>query len=284
MIGTVAPVQRPGPGGAADDPLLAPEGRYLVGFDGSQASAMALRWTVDRARTGTHELVLIGVSGGSDQDAADRGGPLELTRMLGQRAEDLRERDAISVSTRQATGDVAAALVHSARPGDVLVVGSDKTGYAQGRILGFRSIELAASVTGIFVVVPAVDLRMRTGVVVGVDEAPRTLDLVRIGAREAARRRCRLLLVHALPAASGSERRSRGEHALAMARHTAGEEQDVEVTTHLIPKRPADAILNFSRDRALLIVGGSRNGRAVGLGPTLHDLLVNANAPTVVVP
>jgi hypothetical protein len=284
MIGTVAPILRSGPGSAADDPLLAPEGRYLVGFDGSQASTMALRWTVDRVRAGAHELVLIGVSGGRDEDRPNQGGPLELTRMLGRRAQDLREHDEVTVSTQQASGDVAAGLVQSTRPGDVLVVGSDKTGFAQGRILGFRSIELAAAVTGIFVVVPAVDLRMRTGVVVGLDEAPRALDLVRIGAREAVRRHSRLLLVHALPPTSGSDRRSRGEHMLAMARHTAWEEGDPEVTTHLVEKRSADAILNFSRDRALLIVGRSGNGRAVGLGPTLHDLLVNTNAPTVVVP
>ncbi|WP_210481212.1 universal stress protein [Naasia sp. SYSU D00948] len=286
MNGTVLPVERLGPGETADDPLLAPRGRYLVGFDGSQASATALRWVTDRARTGTHELVLVGVAEEPDDTGAAAGiTPLELARTLGQRAQDLRAHERrLSVSTRLASGDVATGLAQAARPGDVVIVGSDKTGYAQGRLYGFRSIQIAASATGTVVVVPAVDLRMREGVVVGLDDSPAANELVLIAAREAARRRSALLLVHAVPRGSGGDRLATGEHLLARARDAAAEAGEVEVTSHLVQRRPADAILNLSRDRALLVVGRSRRRGLLGVGSTLHELLMNANVPTAVVP
>lgn len=284
MIGTALPADRPDSAGSGNDPLLSSRGRYVVGFDGSQASTMALRWATQRAYAGSHEVVLFGVAG----ERGDRTAPseLDLARKLGRRADELRHGSAeLAVSTRVAKGDVAAVLAQAVSPGDVLVVGSDKTGYAQGRVHGFRSLELAASAIGNLVIVPAVDLRMRSGVVVGVDDTPGALELVRIGAREAANRRSLLLLVHAVPPGGVAPDRGRPDEVLDRARLIAwAEEAGISVTEHLVQRRPADALLNLSRDRALLVIGRSRQPGPLGVGPALHEVLINVNAPTVVVP
>lgn len=284
MVTTAAPIESPGE--TAADPLLSPGGSYVVGFDGSQASLNALRWVTDRASSGTHEVVLVGVTDEPGEPRGTEGGPLEFAGMLARRAREMRARhDVASVSTRLASGSVPAALAAAVRPGDLLVIGSDKTGYAQGRVYGVRSVEVAATATGIVVVVPAVDLRMRSGVVVGVDDEPGAVDLVSLAVREAVGHRSQLLLVHAVPRGSGTERRARGEHVLARARLAAWEEEPgVQVSAHLVARRPADAILNLSRDRALLVVGRSQHRGPLGVGTTLHEVLINANVPTAVVP
>src|SRR4051794_36450948 len=274
--------QQPAP--AAADPLTPAGGRYVIGFDGSNASRRALTWTAARAQEVRRPLVLAGVVEGPEEDgAADRA--RALPDLLAQRAAQLADSsDAPSVSTLVAHGDVATALVRAVRDGDALVVGTDKTGYATGRILGIRSIQLAAIAPGVLIVVPVADLRLRHGVVVAVADVPGMEEAVRTGAREALRRSTELHLVHAVPSPVAHGREERGERLLARAREAAaGEPGPLRMESHLVHRSPGDAILNFTRERALLVVRRTRHP-VLGVGRTVHDLLVNANVPIAFLP
>lgn len=165
----------------------------------------------------------------------------------------------------------------------MVVIGSDKTGYARGRLYGLRAVQLAAAATGSIAVVPSIDLRLRSGVAVAVVDPASAPGLARLGAREAARRGCSLSLVHAVPP-SGHRAAAHGDEVLDLARHAALDEHaHVDVWTHVARRRPAEAILDLSRNRALLLVGRSRRTTPLGVGETLHEVLMNANAPTIVV-
>lgn len=276
------------PAATALDPLLGPGGRLVVGFDGSAAGAAALAWAAVRARHFRTDLQLTGVVdddfGAMGADYSEESA-LRLAQLLSEAADRLEEtHPGLAISSRLVEGSVATALASVASPSDLVVIGSDKTGFARGRVYGVRSLQLAAVTTSALVVIPSVDVRLRTGVVVAVDDTATAIRLARIGAREARERDGQLVLVHAIPIGSDADRRARAEIVLATARAAAEEEGgSVQVTSHLAHRRPAEAVLNLSRDKALLLVGRSRQPDGLGLGGTLHEVLLNANVPVVVV-
>jgi nucleotide-binding universal stress UspA family protein len=256
--------------------------RLLVGVDGSSASLAALDWAVRRAvRTGA-AVQLVGVV---DDDAGAMGSAYaqqserEHARLLSTTAARVAaEHPGVGVTTRLVDGPVALALAGAAGADDVVVVGSDKTGYARGRLYGVRSVQLAALVPGGLVVVPSADLRLRDGIVVAVDGTATSAELAEAGAEEASASGCRVSLVHAIPAEGGADARERGDQVL----HAV--DPGLEVTRHLTSRRPAEAVLNLSRDRALLVIGRSRRTPAPGIGGTLHEVLLNANVPVMILP
>ncbi|ONI61271.1 hypothetical protein ALI44B_12480 [Leifsonia sp. ALI-44-B] len=283
----------------ADEPRIsdAPVFRCIVGYDGSSAADTALGWAVERVeRAGredvvAHELAvhLVGVV---DGDAGVMGAAYaeEATRAHAQILSDaaarvVGEHLGLGVTTQLVDGLVATGLADSARPGDIVVVGSDKTGYAHGRLFGVRSIQLAAAATGPIVVVPSADLRFRAGVVVAVDGTDASIALARLGAREAASRGHTLSLVLAVAPDAAPAQRQRGDEALRAAFEAAHDvDAGLEISRHLAHRRPAEAVLNLARDRSLLIVGRSRRTPAPGIGGTLHEVLLNANVPVMIVP
>jgi nucleotide-binding universal stress UspA family protein len=263
--------------------------RLLVGLDGSSASVTALDWAVRRAvRTGG-EVQLVGVV---DDDAGAMGSAYaqqserEHARLLSTTAARVAaEHPGVAVTTRLVDGPVALALAGAASADDVVVVGSDKTGYARGRLYGVRSVQLAALVPGALVVVPSADLRLRDGIVVALDGTATSAELAEAGAEEASASGCRVSLVHAIPAEGGPDTRHRGDQVLHDALDAAhAVDPGLEVTRHLTSRRPAEAILNLSRDRALLVIGRSRRTPAPGIGGTLHEVLINANVPVMILP
>jgi len=274
---------------AAADPLLGAGGRFVVGFDGSAASEAALGWAAVRAARNSAALVIAGVV---DDDAGAMGSAFseESARTLALLLSETTDRieqahPGVPVSSELLTGSVAWALAGAATPHDLVVIGSDKTGYARGRVYGARSIQIAAVTPGPLAVVPSVDLRLRSGVVVAVDDTEKAPALARMGAREALIRRAELILVHAVPLGSGEARLACADKVLAAARSAALEECDqLEVRSYLAHRHPADSILNLARDKALLLIGRSRRPESFGVGGTTHEVLTNANAPVIVVP
>jgi nucleotide-binding universal stress UspA family protein len=264
-------------------------GRLIVGFDGSPASANALDWAVSRALlTGS----AIRVTGVVDDDDGAMGAEYARQRahdhaaLLSETAARLGAVFAgLDVTTRLVEGPIAPGLAGSARPEDTVVIGSDKTGYARGRLYGVRSVQLAALVPGPLVVVPAADLRLRDGVVVAIDGGPQSAGVARAGAEEASIRDCRISLIHAVPPEAAADGRHRGDVVLHDALETVHSiDPTLQVTRHLTSRRPAEAILNLSRDRALLLVGRSRHTPSPGIGGTLHAVLINANVPVMILP
>ncbi|WP_458041730.1 MULTISPECIES: universal stress protein [Bacteria] len=268
------------------DPLLGPGGRYIVGVDGSASSRAALTWAAARTLP-DGAISLVGIA---DDDAGSVGAEYgddvarRLAHVLSDAADDLLNRyPTARITTTVERGMVADTLARAADQRDVVVIGSDKTGYARGRMFGLRAVQLAAAVRGTMTVVPSIDLRLCTGVAVAVADLQNAPALAQRGAQEAARRGCSLAIVHAV--SSGGQLRSAYRDDVLAAARTAALDTDsnLDVWAHVAQRHPSDAILNLSRDKALLVVGRSRQTSALGVGQTLHEVLMNANAPTVVV-
>jgi nucleotide-binding universal stress UspA family protein len=251
-------------------------GRYVIGVNGSSASTAALNWVLKRSLPDT-AVHLVGVVETLDA----MGAKVEAMDAALARAAESARTAGHEVTREVRAGRVPLVLAESVGEGDLLVIGSDKTGFTRGRLYGLRAVQVAAAVAGPLAVVPSVDLRLRSGVGVAAGDPASAERLARVGAREAWRRGCSLAIVHALPPTSDTT--AHGDEILALAREAARAEcPEVDVWTRVVHRRPADAILNLSRDRAMLIVGRSRSTGPLGLGETLHEVLLNSNAPTLV--
>lgn len=261
------------------------DARYVVAVDGSAPSEAALAWAVRHARRDGAALHLAHVvdpdqsaAGLEALDAAERAGEAFLAETF-HRLSDAHPESRIT--TELLSGVPVWSVAELAGPADTLVVGTGKTGYVSGRLMGSRSVQFVLAASGTVAVVPAVDPRFREGVVAGVDRVESAAELGRRAAREAVDRGMRLTLVHAVAPDAVSAARGDLEGALVVAADAAREVEGLlEIRSRLSTRAPAEALLDASRGSALLVVGAG--GPAV-LGATLHAVLLNANAPVLVV-
>ncbi len=260
--------------------------RYVVGVDGSGPAEAALAWAVRHARRDGAPVLLVHVvdpqlraHGILELDAAEAAGEALLADTARRARAALGGLD---VETRLLLDVPVWALADEAGPDDILVVGTGKTGYVSGRVLGSRSVQFALAASGTVAVVPDADPRFREGVVAGVDR-PETAALIgRRAAREAVDRGMRLTLVHAASAEAVTALRSSPESPLAIATEAAREVEGLlEIRSRLSARAPAEALLDAARGSALLVLGPSAERSP--LGTTLHAVLLNANSPVLVV-
>jgi nucleotide-binding universal stress UspA family protein len=261
---------------------------YVVGVDGSAPADAALAWAVRAARRDGCALALVRVV---DPGAAAGIEALDAAEVAGEHfVQAAVERVRATASGFDVTGELLIGapirtLANRARPGDTLVVGTHKTGFVSGRLLGSRSVQFALAAPGTVVVVPEADLRFREGVVAGIDRAETASEIARRAACEAVDRGMRLTLVHAMPPGRALEPRGVLETPLAIATDAALEvEGMLEVRSRVSTRPAAEALLDASRGSSLLVVGpGSLGDDRTPLGTTLHEVLLNANAPVLVV-
>jgi nucleotide-binding universal stress UspA family protein len=254
---------------------------YLVAVDGSRPAEAAVRWAVARARVDREPLVLLHVL--DDVGDASSAGAQLLDETA---ARVSAEHPELVVTTRLLTGSVPRALAAAAAPDDVLVIGTGKTGFLHGRVLGSRSVQIAMAAPCTVAVIPDVDLRFRRGVVAGVDRHGTAARIARSAAAEARSRGEELLFVQAAP---DQETRpssvSRGELAIGEAVARAHEASpELVIRSRVAARRPAEALLDSSRDKALLVLGpGSSESAGSPIGSVVHDVLLNANAPVLII-
>jgi nucleotide-binding universal stress UspA family protein len=271
-----------------------PPRAYVVGIDGSGPSLAAVRWAAPRAASASIPLLLVHVI--DDERVLIAGDPgvrpvagrdgivreaLDLARALGVR-DDLDSRVLEGSPVRQ--------LARSCRHDDLLVIGTHKTGFLRGRVLGSRSVSVASLAPCSIVVVPEGRGGRRHGVVVGVARSDGSLRCVESGAREAARSHQSLTLLHAESADrdrgawddEADQQRLLLQHAAGGAPATA---PDVDARTRVTSRPPAEALLDASRDAALLVVEPSRRSGSDPsvIGSTTHDVLMNLTSPVLVV-
>lgn len=261
----------------------------VVGVDGSEPAENALAWAADlaeaRGETLSAVLVLDPVWSPHGADGPVARGALDRALL----SLPAPTRDRVAVEVRR--GDTAEQLAAAAGDG-LLVVGTHKTGFLRGRVVGSRCLRIAASVCGELAVVPSGASGGRRGVVVGLEPRldPRATALA--AARHARLLGEELVLVHAFrsppyrgeSASSGDADRGRVA-ARAAARAVADRFPEVAVRMHGSRQRPADAFLDASRSARLLVVGAGEHDRAAAFaGATLHDVVLNVNAPLLVVP
>ncbi|MEO5921263.1 MAG: universal stress protein [Pseudolysinimonas sp.] len=260
------------------------DGRYVVGVDGSLPSRAAVRWAANRALSDGRVIALVhvgepdgGMMGGEYAQSEARAG----AHLLSETAAAIQTGDAgVIVTESLVDGPVAWALADFVTAHDILVAGTHKTGFLHGRVLGSRSVQIAAAVPCTVAIIPDLDLRFRRGVVAGVDRVATAHSIVRVAAGEAEVRGEELLLVQAdVPVDAARDE-------LAMNAALAAVQSDFPhlVVRSKISARPAaEALLDAARGKALLVLGpGSDEPTRSLIGSVIHDVLLNVNAPVVI--
>lgn len=241
--------------------------RYVLGVGDSRAVDGADAWAEFHASEAGVPLVRVHV-GPVDTDDASR-----------------RMRDATSREFVHLVGAMPDALARFVNADDTLVIGTGKTGFIRSRVFGSVSLQIAAEVDCTVAVVPQVDLRFRRGVIAGVKDDDLLVPVVRACADEARARNQPMQLIHSSFAGlvpADVETRGRVlDRAAAVA--SAGVDR-ANIRTRTTVRPPAEALLDASRNASLLVVGaGQRRGAGHSLGSVTHDVLVNINAPVLIV-
>lgn len=254
--------------------------RKVVGYDGTEPSRAALRWAL--ARPGPIVLAHIvddegGTVGEDFRAEEERRGWALVAEVMDELA---REHPEVPTEVALLDGPVAWALTEYAGSDDLLVVGTHKTGFLHGRVLGSRSVEVAVLARSNVAVVPSTDLRFRVGVVAGIDDQAELRPIVSTAAREAERRHEELLLIQSTPTGHTEHDRVVAAEAMMIARETA---PGITIRSRTSNRGPAELLLDAARDRALLVIGAGTGDRARSpIGTVLHDVLLNLTAPTLI--
>jgi nucleotide-binding universal stress UspA family protein len=274
----------------------------LVGVAGTEPSRAALRWSMRRAAATGAEVTVTYVV---DDELATIGPRMldelreDAKRLLESEAEHARTlAPGVVTHTRLLNGSVMRELIEASKGADMVVVGTHKTGFLNGKVFGSRSLLLAAAAHAPVAVIPQTSQRDGRGVVVGVDDSPAGQLAIRFAATEAARARETLTLLRAytipaVPGGDGAVERELTEKAaarsstvlsdsLALARAVAA---DVEIKTRSVQRSAAEALVDASATAALMVIGSSRREDAEQLmvGSVSHDVLINITGPTMIV-
>jgi nucleotide-binding universal stress UspA family protein len=265
--------------------------QIVVGVDGSEPAGAAMAWAAAAAAATGAALTIVVV--------ADPRAPLTASpdSVVNAAIEHVGAAARDRVVVRRRAGDVALELAEEAGAG-LLVIGTHKTGFLRGRVLGSRSLRIAAAARGPVAIVPAGPLDARVGVVVGLESHLDPRSAVLAGAAHARRMTDDLVIVQSLDGSpadlvaddgtitvdAARVRVSAAAH-LAAAQLAVGPAAGVTVRTRVSARAPAEAFLDASQAARLLVVGASTDDRRVAFaGSTVHDVVLNANAPLLVVP
>ncbi|MFI2435868.1 universal stress protein [Streptomyces sp. NPDC018693] len=269
----------------------------VVGVDGSLVAVRALDWAADEAvRRGAELRVVYAVPDG------DEAGPV-LTAAL----QRVRERHPdLEVALKAVPGSAVQALARAGEGADLTVVGTRGYGNVASLVARSVSARLAARAPGPLLVVRG-DHPCDEGreVVLGLENDDEDADATAFAFREASRRGVGLRVLHAhthrhstpelpslLPATSPGQR--------AQARQDLAEEAvprfgiarlrelhpDVGVDARTVRTGPARALVDATRDAAVVIIGTHRRTGPLGphLGTVAHTLLHRSHCPVVLVP
>ncbi|GAA1695481.1 hypothetical protein GCM10009808_10890 [Microbacterium sediminicola] len=269
--------------------------RLVVGVDGSGPSSGALSWALRYARAHGTPLLIVhivddtwGVAGDDYMAEAQQRG----IHVLDAARAEARRHGVTAIQTELVHGRTPGVLAGAARTQDLLVVGSHRTGYLRGRSFGAASLYVVAAARSAVVVVPNLPVEGRHGVVVGVGAKTTGGDVLRRGAAEAASADEHLTLVHArtpLPhedaAATGEIRSSAARDVLSRACALALREVPrLDVSTRVVAESVPAALLTAATDASLLVIGRGRAEAPPHVSAVVHDVLMNLNAPALVVP
>jgi nucleotide-binding universal stress UspA family protein len=183
-------------------------------------------------------------------------------------------------------------LATIATPEDLLVVGSHRTGFLRGRAFGAASVYIVAAARSSVLVVPNLPFEGRRGVVVGVSGTPSSEAALLQGAREAARGHQPLMLIHARPPMPHEEAAVTGEYRASAARtviarassHALIDIPHLDLSSRIVADNVGSALLSASTDAALLVLGRGHTETPPSLSAVVHDVLMNLNAPVLIVP
>ncbi|MBC7441864.1 MAG: universal stress protein [Ramlibacter sp.] len=269
---------------------------YYIGADGSEPSRAAIRWGLSRAAEDDSPAVLVNVV----DDEWGLLGPA-YAQDAERHADALPAEDLASAKETHPGRDIGAIILHGApawtlaalpMPEDTLVVGTHKTGFLRGRVLGSRSVQIAAAARCTVAVIPDTTFDTRRGVVVGVDRFEGSTSAVLRGAREADRLGQELILVHTPPARPPAQPSPDLPESTTSAQRLLSEAAELAAATapHVVVRRrvahrdPAEALLDAGAGASLIVVGVSHPHGATQsvIGSVTHDVLMNINVPVLI--
>ncbi|KOU58112.1 stress-inducible protein [Streptomyces sp. MMG1533] len=269
----------------------------VVGMDGSLVAVRALDWAADEAaRRGAGLRVVYAVP---DRDEA---GPV-LASAVARVAE---RHPGLPVVTAAAEGGAVRALERESEDAVLTVVGTRGFGGLTGLLFGSVSLRLAAHLHGPLLVVRGGN-RCDGGdrdVLLGL-ENEWDADAAAYAFEEAERRGARLRVLHSwthrhitpelpslVPATSPGQEQlaqeERDEEAVPRFTMARLREQhpEVGVESRTVRTAPAHALLEATREAAVVVIGAHRRTSRLGpqLGPVAHTLLHRSHCPVLVVP
>jgi nucleotide-binding universal stress UspA family protein len=278
-------------------------GTLVVGIDGTESSRAALRWAVSRAAATGVEVKLVHVIDDEWATISAR-----MIKDLGDDSQRLLESEAeyaralalaphVIVHTESTRGEPMRVLIAESRDAGMIVVGTHKTGFINGKIFGSRSLQLAACAYAPVAIIPQGLPRDGRGIVAGVDDSIAGRQAIRFAAREAARTGETLTLVRAftIPATSTISDDARSEliqhseerasaalaDAVTLATLTAPE---IDLKTRTVRRPIGEVLVDAAATATLLVIGSSRQEETTAMvGSVSHDVLINLTGPAVVV-
>ncbi|HKY75210.1 MAG TPA: universal stress protein [Acidimicrobiia bacterium] len=276
--------------------------QIVVGIDGSENAATAMRWAVDEADLHGADVEAVLAWSELDQYHLERSehfdpdyGEDTARIALGSWVADASGPEAEVAQTVVCDGPVRA-LLEAGDAADLLVLGARGSGGFEGLLLGSVS-DRVAQLANRPVAVVRTAAPVRGGrVVVGIDGSARSRDALRWAAAEALAREAILEIVHAwglpmmtsppvhavIPNASTLEENGR---AILDTAATDPALAGVTVNPHVVAGSPARALLERATSAGLLVVGTRGFGRVAGalLGSVSRQLLHHAPCPVVVI-
>lgn len=282
----------------------------VVGIDGSHVSDLALTWAADEAaRRGlplhVHhaypwETVYPRAGGlplpGQELVAVEKERRAAAESLVEQAQEDLRRTHPdVEVRTTTAPGSPAGMLVDASHGADCVVVGAHGAGWLHDIALGSVSLAVAAHAACPVVVVHAqAPDRVRSGIVVGVDDAPESQKALEYAFARAAERDAEITAVHtwwmetlvAPPLLAAWEDVDQAEGTLLHQALAPWQERypDVKVRWVLVQGHPATSLTRASESAELLVVGSRGRGgfASLLLGSVSRSVLHRASCPVVI--
>ncbi|GAA3212811.1 universal stress protein [Microbacterium terregens] len=268
--------------------------RMTVGFDGTEASFVALDWAAQRAsgRPIQVEIATVDVADLFAEDVVDDA--LEdAVRRFRNIAPDAE------VSATDFAGRMPGALLHAARLSDLLVIGAHHRRPVRSALTGWRPLRIVSHSEVPIVVVPDDWTDTSGPILVGIDDDDSSSGAVEFASAEAAASGVALTLLHAWrmpgPTMDGSvallpspiEEKAAQRRVLdRVCAQVVETHPEVKVDCILARDSPSPALLTESRRSSLLVIGTHRRGLLAGsfLGSVGQDVLVEARVPICVVP
>jgi nucleotide-binding universal stress UspA family protein len=260
-------------------------GTILVGVDESGPSRAALRWSVERAKATGMSILIAHVVEVPDDVEGILGAADAYTEALdfvhGEATFATLSEPDVDVSVKVLEGDPLSELAKASGDAQLLVVGTHKTGFINGKMFGSRFLGLAAIARCAVAFIPDMIGSSRRGIVAAVDDSPAGQTVIRFAAAEAQRTSQVLTLIR-----SGQPGQPDVERALSENTALAKSGNDsITIRSRFSSKSTAEGLVDASSSASMLVVDHTRHateGVAV-LGSVAHDVLLNIKSPTLIV-
>lgn len=268
--------------------------QIVLGFDGSEASFVALDWAAERASHRECRVEIIRVDPGAIV--------IDETDEFAFAAAEDRLRDVApeaEVDSRTIIGRMPDALMTASRDADLLVIGVHRRRPLRSALTGWRPLRIVARSTVPTVVVPDDWAPTDGTVLVGIDDDDSSLRAIDVAAAEAIAAGTDLTVLHAWqmpsPTMDGSvallaspiEVKAAHRRILNDAcAHIIDRHPGVTVQKLLVQERPSIALLAAAVHSSLLVIGTHGRGVLAGafLGSVAQDTMPVAPVPVCVVP